>query len=52
MNRIAAVLVGLVAAALAVRFAADLLSPALPLLMGLAFLGLFTRWVWVRRNRW
>ena len=52
MNRVAALLVGLVVAALAVRFAADLLSPALPLLFGLAFLALLTRWLFVRRDRW
>lgn len=52
MNRVAVLLVGLVAAALAVRFAADLLSPVLPLLFGLAFLGLLARWLWVRRDRW
>lgn len=52
MNRVAALLVGLVVAALAVRFAADLLSPALPLLIGLAFLGLLARWLFVRRDHW
>ena len=52
MNRIAALLFGLVVAALAIRFAADLLSPTLPLLFGFAFLGLVARWLFVRRDRW
>lgn len=52
MNRIAAFLVGMVVAALAVRFAADLLSPALPLLFGLAFMAVLARWLFVRRDRW
>ena len=52
MNRIAALLVGLVVAALAVRFAAALLSPALPMLIGLAVLGLLARWLFVRRDQW
>jgi hypothetical protein len=53
MNRIAAILVGLLVAALALRFIADLLKPALPLLFGLAALGLLARWLFVRRDdRW
>lgn len=52
MNRVAALLLGLLAAALAVRFAADLLSPALPLLFGVAVLGLLARWLSARRDRW
>jgi hypothetical protein len=45
VNRIAALLIALVASALAIRFAADLISPLLPLLLGLAGLGLLIRWL-------
>jgi hypothetical protein len=52
MKHLVEVLVGLLVAALVIRFIADLLSPALPLLLGLAAVGLVARWVFVRRNRW
>jgi hypothetical protein len=52
MKHLVELLVGLVAAALAIRFAADLISPALPLLVGVCGLGLVARWLFIRRDRW
>jgi hypothetical protein len=42
----------LVVAALAIRFAVDLILPVLPLLVGAAVVALVARWAYRRRNHW